>query len=242
VKLDRAFPNQTDGIQSQAAEDQLGRQRACLWAGETASRISAWLTRSLGLGKSSLTAVAVRANKCLCSIWKTLGQTFSERLGWKGTDVVVILHVDDAGMSHSSNLGATEATGRGVATSCSVMMPCSWVPEMARYLKAHPDLDSGVHLTLTSEWQLYRWGPLAGKLRVPGLVDKEGCLWHSVEEVARSATPDEIEKELRAQIERAETLGIPITHLDSHMGTVFVRPDYFERFAKIGIEKGVVSF
>ena len=167
------------------------------------------------------------------------GQTFAERLGWKGTDVVVILHVDDAGMSHSSNLGAMEATGRGVATSCSVMMPCSWVPEMAHYLKAHPDLDSGLHLTMTSEWQLYRWGPLAGKAQVPGLVDNEGCLWHSVEEVARSATPDEIEKELRAQIERAETLGIPITHLDSHMGTLFARPDYFERFAKVGIEKKV---
>lgn len=165
-------------------------------------------------------------------------KTFAERLGWKATDVVVILHVDDVGMSHASNLGAIESVEKGVATSWSVMMPCPWVPEIAKYLKQHPDVDSGLHLTLTSEWSLYRWPPLAGKPQVPGLVDEEGCLWQSVAKVAAHATPDEIEMEIRAQIDRAERLGLPITHLDSHMGTLFARPDYFERFAKVGIEKG----
>lgn len=166
-------------------------------------------------------------------------KTFAERLGWKATDVVVILHVDDVGMSHASNLGAIESVEKGVATSWSVMMPCPWVPEIAKYLKQHPEVDSGLHLTLTSEWSLYRWPPLAGKPRVPGLVDEEGCLWQSVAKVAANATPDEIEMEIRAQVERAERLGLPITHLDSHMGTLFARPDYFERFAKVGIEKGI---
>jgi hypothetical protein len=166
-------------------------------------------------------------------------KTFAERLGWKPNDVVVILHVDDMGMSHSSNLGGIEAVEKGVATSWSVMMPCPWVPEIAKYLKLHPDVDSGLHLTLTSEWSLYRWPPLAGKPKVPGLVDEEGCLWHEVPEVAAHATPDEIETEILAQLDRAEHLGIPITHLDSHMGTLFARPDYFERFAKVGIAKGI---
>ncbi len=165
--------------------------------------------------------------------------TFAERLGWKANDVVVILHVDDVGMSHSSNLGAIEAIEKGAATSFSIMMPCPWVPEISRHLKNHSAADSGLHLTLTSEWQIYRWGPLAGKSQVPGLVDAEGCLWHSVEQVAAKATPDEIEREIRAQIDRAETLRIPITHLDSHMGTLFARPDYFERFAKVGMEKQI---
>ena len=107
------------------------------------------------------------------------------------------------------------------------------------YLKQHPDVDSGLHLTLTSGWSLYRWVPLAGKPKVPGLVDNEGCLWHSVQQVASHATPDEIETEIRAQLDRAEQLGIPIAHLDSHMGTLFARPDYFERFAKVGMEKGI---
>ena len=165
--------------------------------------------------------------------------TFAERLGWKADDVVVILHVDDVGMSHSSNLGGIEAIEKGVGSSWAVMMPCPWVPEIARYLKEHPTVDSGLHLTLTSEWALYRWGPVAGKKQVPGLVDSQGCLWPSVEDVARHATADEVEAEIRAQIDRAEMLGLPITHLDSHMGTLFARADYFERYAKIGIEKQI---
>jgi predicted glycoside hydrolase/deacetylase ChbG (UPF0249 family) len=165
--------------------------------------------------------------------------TFSERLGWSSEDVVVILHVDDVGMSHPSNQGGIESVERGVANSWSVMMPCPWVSEIARYLRAHPEVDSGVHLTLTSEWRLYRWGPLAGRPLVPGLVDEEGCLWHSVEQVVTHATADEVEREIRAQVERAERLGLPITHLDSHMGTLFARPDFFERYVKLGVEKGI---
>jgi predicted glycoside hydrolase/deacetylase ChbG (UPF0249 family) len=166
-------------------------------------------------------------------------KTFAERLGWKADAKVLILHVDDVGMSRSSNLGAIEAVERGVATSWAVMMPCPWVPDIAHYLKQHPDIDSGLHLTLTSEWAPYRWGPVAGKSQVPGLVDPEGCLWRNVAGVVSRATPDEIEREIRAQIDRAETLGMPITHLDSHMGTLFARPDYFERYARVGLEKKI---
>lgn len=162
--------------------------------------------------------------------------TFAERLGWKAEQVVVILHVDDVGMSRPSNLGAVEAVEKGVATSWAVMMPCPWVPDIGHYLKQHPEIDSGLHLTLTSEWAPYRWGPVAGKTRVPGLVDPEGCLWRNEAGVIAKGTADEIEIEIRAQIDRAKTMGLPITHLDSHMGTLFARADYFERFAKVGIE------
>lgn len=166
-------------------------------------------------------------------------ETYAEKLGWDADDIVLILHIDDAGMSHASNLGVMQSVSEGVASSFSIMMPCPWVPELAQWIKANPRVDSGLHLTLTSEWKLYRWGPLAGKARVPGLVDEQGCLWHSVEQVCAHATPDEVEMEIRAQIDRAEKLGIEITHLDSHMGTLFARPDYFERFMKIGIEKQI---
>lgn len=166
-------------------------------------------------------------------------QTFAERLGFPKGTIAVILHVDDVGMSHSSNLGAIQAIENGVASSFAIMMPCPWVPEIARWLKKNTNVDSGLHLTLTSEWQIYRWGPLAGRNAVPGLVDEEGCMWRSVPQVATRAKPDEIETEIREQITRAERLGIPITHLDSHMGTLFARPDYFERFMKVGIEKQI---
>ena len=165
--------------------------------------------------------------------------TFAERLGWKASDVVVILHVDDVGMSHSSNLGAIQSLENGVASSFAVMMPCSWVPEIAQYVAKNPSLDCGLHLTMTSEWKLYRWGPVAGKSRVPGLVDQQGCLWSNVAQVMAKATPDEIEIEIRAQIDKAQTMGLPITHIDSHMGTLFAREDYFERFVKVAIEKKI---
>lgn len=174
-----------------------------------------------------------------CVISTPAAQSYAERLGWGPNDVVLILHIDDAGMSHSSNLGVIKCLEEGVANSFSIMMPCSWVPEMAKYIKENPEVDAGLHLTMTSEWDLYRWGPLAGKPQVPGLVDHQGCLWDTVQLVVQNATPDEIEKEIRAQIDRAENLGIKITHLDSHMGTLFARRDYFERFAKVGIEKRI---
>jgi predicted glycoside hydrolase/deacetylase ChbG (UPF0249 family) len=160
---------------------------------------------------------------------------YSVKLGWQPTDRVVIFHVDDVGMSHSSNRGAIRAMTEGVATSCSVMMPCGWVSEYLHYLGKYPKTDAGLHLTMTSEWREYRWGPVAGKERVPGMVDHEGCLWPDVLGVTLKASPDEVETEIRAQIDRARTAGMEITHLDSHMGTLFV-PKFLDRYIKVGIE------
>ncbi|MFO7973910.1 MAG: polysaccharide deacetylase family protein [Candidatus Hydrogenedentota bacterium] len=165
--------------------------------------------------------------------------TYGERLGWGPEDRILIFHNDDAGMSHESNLGTIEGFEKGLLTSASTMMPCSWAPEWAAYLKEHPEIDNGIHLTMTSEWKHYRWGPVAGRNAVPGLVDSEGYLPHEVPDVVATATADEIETEIRAQIALAEKLGMPITHLDSHMGTLFYVPEYFERYVKIGIEKQI---
>src|SRR5439155_21747285 len=164
-------------------------------------------------------------------------QTYAERLGWGPMDRVVIFHCDDVGMSHASNLGAIESLEKGVVTSVSIMMPCPWVPEFANYMKEHPQLDAGLHLTLNSEWSLYRWGPVAGKAAVPGLCDPDGYLWHPVQETASHATPDEVEREIRAQIEKAEAMGLHPTHIDTHMGALAVRPEFFDRYLKVGIEK-----
>lgn len=166
-------------------------------------------------------------------------QTYAEKLGWPKGARVIILHVDDAGMSHESNDGVIKATGIGVANSTSVMMPCAWVPEFKAYLDKHPTLDAGLHLTLTSEWDNYRWGPLAGKATVPGLVDKQGALWPSVEAVYFKADADEVDKEIRAQYDRALGMGFVPTHLDSHMGTLFAKESFMEKYIQLGIEKQV---
>ena len=99
---------------------------------------------------------ALLAGFTICSIAQT--KTYAEKLGWPKGARVLILHVDDAGMSHESDEGVERATGQGVATSTSVMMPCPWVPEIVSYIKDHPGLDAGLHLTLTSEWNIVPLG------------------------------------------------------------------------------------
>ncbi len=162
--------------------------------------------------------------------------TFAEKLGYPKGSKVLIIHVDDVGMSWDSNEGAILAMSKGVANSCSIMMTCPWVPGFAKYLAAHPNTDAGLHLTLTSEWEQYRWAPLSGVKTVPGLVDKQGALWPTVEEVVKHASADEVETEIRAQIERALKMGIKPTHFDSHMGTLFASPAFLQRYVKMGIE------
>lgn len=164
--------------------------------------------------------------------------TYAEKLGWQKGDRVVILHIDDAGMSYDSNRGVIQALEKGVANSVSVMMTCPWVPGFVKYLRQHPGVDAGLHLTLTSEWQDYRWGPLVGTA-APGLVDDEGALWPGVSQVVQHATPDEVEAEIRAQLHRARRMGFEPTHLDSHMGTLFASPAFLERYVKVGSENGI---
>lgn len=170
---------------------------------------------------------------------KSDDMTFAERLGYPKGARVLIIHADDAGMCKAANDAIIETFAAGTVTSASVMMTCSWVPGFRRWLEKNPDACAGVHLTFTSEWDDYRWGPVLGRDTVPGLLDPNGFLPDSVGEVVSGASADEVEAEMRAQIELAERMGIEVTHIDSHMGTLFATPGYFFRFMNVAIEKQI---
>jgi predicted glycoside hydrolase/deacetylase ChbG (UPF0249 family) len=162
--------------------------------------------------------------------------SLSERLGYKTSDRLLIINGDDVGMCHTANLATIDCLEHGLMTSATIMVPCPWFPEIARYAKSHPEKDFGIHLVQTSEWQTYRWGPVTSRTSVPGLIDPNGYLWHETPDVYKHATPAEAESEARAQIKMALAAGIDVTHLDSHMGVMQYDHRFFASYVKLGKE------
>ena len=163
--------------------------------------------------------------------------SLAERLGYPTNTKLLILHADDLGMSHSENQASFEALISGNVNSASIMVPCPWLPEVAFFFRDFSTADLGLHLTLTSEWKNYKWGPAAPRSTVSSLVDSLGYFHESCATLAARARPEEVELELRAQIEKAKAMGIEPTHLDSHMGCLFFTlPELFQIYLKLGRE------
>ena len=153
------------------------------------------------------------------------------------TQKMLLIRCDDIGMSHSVNLAAKELIETGLIFSASVMFPCTWYQEGVNLLKAHPEITVGIHLTLNAEWKNYRWGPVAGRDRVPSLVDEYGYFFPSrATFFANNPKLDEVEIELRAQIERAMKSGLKITYVDYHMGTAVDKPEMRKIVEKLAEE------
>jgi predicted glycoside hydrolase/deacetylase ChbG (UPF0249 family) len=164
-----------------------------------------------------------------CSYQRTL----PERLGYPADAKLLIVHADDLGMAHSINAVTIKALESRLVSSGSIMVPCPWLPEIAAYARTHPEADLGLHLTLTSEWTSYRWGPVLSKDRVTSLLDRSSYFYLTESEAASHANVREVEAEIRAQIDRARAFGIQPTHLDSHMGTLYQSKALFETLLRV---------
>jgi len=143
-----------------------------------------------------------------------------KKLGFAKNDRVVIIHVDDVGMCQATLPAFADLIDFGLVSSGAVMVPCPWFPQTAAYCRQHPEADLGVHLTLNSEWSSYRWGPISTRDPASGLIDEEGYLHHAQEAVQQRAAPTAVQAEIEAQVARALSGGIDVTHVDTHMGTV----------------------
>ena len=161
-------------------------------------------------------------------------KTVAERLGYPASSRLLVIHADDFGMMHSVNRAIITAFQNRWITSASILVPCPWFPEVAKFARENPQYDLGIHLALNSEWTPMRWGPIAPKTEVPSLLDPDGYLSLVETQVVKQARPAEVEIELRAQIIKAQQAGVKLSHLDTHMGTVIRTPEMFTTYLRLG--------
>lgn len=157
-------------------------------------------------------------------------RSLAERLGYGPDARLVIINADDMGMCHASTQGAYMALREGIATTASVMIPCPWARQAARLYDGD---QVGVHLTLNAEHADYRWGPVS---HAPSLLGGDGGFPATAGDTWEHADLDEVRRECRAQIERALLWGFDVTHLDSHMGTLQLRPEFFDIYLDLAVE------
>lgn len=160
-------------------------------------------------------------------------KNLAEQLGYPKYAKLLIVHMDDMGMSHSVNMAVMAAFAKNNKFSGSIMVPCPWFLEIAEFAKNHPEFDIGVHATLTSEWKYYKWGGVLPVNEIPSLLTKEGYFPSTNEEVKKKSSTEEAEKELRAQVEKAIAFGVKPTHIDTHMGSIGQVPGGSEIMSKL---------
>jgi predicted glycoside hydrolase/deacetylase ChbG (UPF0249 family)/predicted neuraminidase len=191
---------------------------------------------SLGEGKKTIKHTVINPSVIYASRPAGEKKTWAEKLGFPSGKKVLLLHMDDAGMCPEANEAAERYIKNSIVKSAAVMVPCPSAEKFIQLAKKYPESDIGVHLTLTSEWKSYRWGPVSDKAKVPGLIDPDGKLWHEVPQVVMHASAAEVDTEIRAQIERMLSLGLKPGHIDTHMGTLYGSAEYVKVFLKVAEE------
>ena len=165
----------------------------------------------------------------------------AERLGYDKNAKLLIIHADDIGIAHSINIASFDAYKNNAINSGAAMIPSPWIKEVAEFHKEYPKYDIGIHLTLTAEWKNYKWGGISSSNEIPSLLNEYNEFYDNTSDVNINANPEEVRKELQAQIDYARSLGINPSHIDSHMGAIAVNKDLWRVYIEVGHKNKLVS-
>ena len=150
----------------------------------------------------------------------------------------LLVRSDDMASSHAANESCIKAATKGISRSVEIMVPCPWFFEAAQLLRANPSIDVGIHLTLTSEWDGIKWGPITPS---PSLADADGnFLGGTAEWYNKPYKMAEVEAELRKQIELAKREIPNVTHISSHMGAPDCKPELKNLVKKLAKEYNLI--
>jgi len=166
-------------------------------------------------------------------------ETWAQRLGYPTDRPVLIFNAEGMGMCYEMNEAGRQLVGEGLVQSVAIMPPCPWFNDFADWARKQEDLDAGLLITLNSPYANYRWPVLSDRSHAPGLAAADGNAWKSILQVAINATPEEVEREIQAQIDRAREAGLRPTHLKTYLGTLVARPDFFGAYLKIARENWI---
>ena len=160
-------------------------------------------------------------------------ENLSELLGYDKNDKLLIIHADDLGLSSAVNKASFDALTNKHINSASVMIPAPNANEVSDYFQENPDIDLGLHLTFTSEWKDYKWNGISDNDSILSLINSNGNFYEKKKEIIKNSNPDDVRKELQAQIDHAKLIGIKPTHLDSHEGVLFFSPEFFKIYLEV---------
>jgi len=141
--------------------------------------------------------------------------------------------MDDMGSSHAANAAGINLFKKGIVTSCSVMVPCAYAYDFIRWWKQHPQYDTGIHFTLTCEWDNGKWAPIGGYETTKTLWNPDYFMWQTNETPVKNADPTDVYNELEAQIQRALHWGLVPTHFDRHMHTVMLNDGFYRAYTSL---------
>jgi predicted glycoside hydrolase/deacetylase ChbG (UPF0249 family) len=157
------------------------------------------------------------------------------KLGFANTDRLAIIHADDVGMCQATLPALADLFDFGLVSSAATMVPCAWFPSLAKYCREHLQADVGVHTTLNCEWTAYRWGALSTCDPASGLLDEDGYMHQWPPATYKHASPEAVQAEVQAQVQRALAAGVDVTHIDTHMGTV-IHPKFALGYIKLALQ------